>query len=75
MTIAFTLSIGAMVVLAISLALFIGCTLLAWRQGMFDTYGGYAGGLDGLFLFALYACLWALPSLLAWVAWATWWKL
>lgn len=74
MTVAFTLSTGAMVVLAISLALLIGCTLIAWCQDMFGSSGGYLGGLDGLFLFLLYACLWAVPSLLVWAVWATWWK-
>jgi hypothetical protein len=68
----FTITLPVLILLGISLALFIGTTVLAHYQGMFDNSGGYAGGLDGLFLLILYAIFWAIPSLVAWAIWATW---
>lgn len=69
-----TLTLPFLLLAGFSLLLFIAVTFLAHQQGMFDGGGGYAGGLDGLFLMMLYALLWAAPSLLAWAVWATWWR-
>lgn len=73
MTITFTLPF--LLLAGFSLALFIGVTILAHSQGMFDgSGGGYLGGIDALFTIILYAVFWAVPSLLAWAVWATWWR-
>lgn len=69
-----TISLPALILIGISLALFIGVTVLCFYQGMFDNSGGYAGGLDGLFTLILYLIFWALPSLAGWAIWATWWR-
>jgi len=51
-----TLSLPALILIGISLALFVGVTILAHSQGMFDGGGGgYLGGIDALFTIILYA--------------------
>ncbi|MEJ1933869.1 hypothetical protein WDZ92_27035 [Nostoc sp. NIES-2111] len=67
-----TISIPVLILFGISLALFIGTTVLAFYQGMFDGGGGYGGGLGSLFLVILYLIFWGIPSLAAWAIWATW---
>lgn len=69
-----TLTMPFLLLAGLSLLLFIGATILAHQQGLFDGGGGYAGGLDAVFIVILYAVFWAIPSLLAWAVWATWWK-
>ena len=70
-----TLSLPVLILIGISLALFVGVTILAHSQGMFDGGGGgYLGGIDALFTIILYVVFWAVPSLLAWAIWATWWR-
>ena len=70
-----TLSLSVLVLIGISLSLFVGVTILAHSQGMFDRGGGgYLGGINALFTIILYAVFWAVPSLLAWAIWATWWR-
>lgn len=70
-----TISLPVLILLGLSLALFVGATILAHSQGMFDAGGGgYLGGIDAMFTMILYTLLWALPSLLAWAVWATWWR-
>jgi len=57
-----TLSLPVLVLIGISLALFVGATILAHSQSMFDGGGGgYAGGLDGLFTIILYVVVWVVP--------------
>ena len=71
-----TLSLPVLILIGISFAMFIGVTILAHSQGMFDGGGGgYLGGIDALFTIILYAVFWVVPSLLAWAIWATWWRL
>lgn len=70
-----TLSLPVLALIALSLALFVGVTILAHSQGLFDGGGGsLLGGINALFTVALYAVFWAAPSLLAWAVWATWWR-
>lgn len=66
--ISYPLLVGAL----LSLALFCAVTFLAFRKGMFDGGGGYASGLEGVFLIALYAFLWAIPTLAGWAIYAPW---
>lgn len=69
-----TISLPALILIVLSLALFIGVTFLCFCQGMFDDGGGYGGGLGGMFIFIFYAVFWAIPSLAGWAIWATWWR-
>lgn len=70
-----TISLPVLALIVISLVLFVGVTILAHSQGMFDGGGGsLAGGVNALFTVTLYAVFWAAPSLLAWAVWATWWR-
>lgn len=69
-----TLPLPLLLLAGLSLLLFINATILAHKNGMFDGGGGYAGGVEAIFLVALYLIFWALPSLLAWAVWATWWR-
>jgi len=70
-----TISLPVLILIGVCLALFIGVTLLAHSQGLFDKGGGgYLGGIDSLFTMILYTLLWAVPSLLIWAIWATWWR-
>lgn len=69
-----TLTIPFLLLSCFSMLLFICVTIFCYWQGMFDGGGGYAGGLDGLFIVIAYAVLWVVPTLLAWAVWATWWR-
>lgn len=69
-----TISLSALVLIGLSVALFIGVTVLCFMQGMFDGGGGYAGGLGSIFTFLFYVVFWAVPSLAGWAIWATWWR-
>ena len=70
-----TISLGAMILIGISVALFVGTTILCHLQGLFDgSSGGYLSGLDSLFTIIIYAVFWAIPSLASWAIWATWWR-
>jgi len=67
-----TLTLPLLLLAGFSLLLFIGVTILAYSQGLYDGRGGLGGAMEGAFLVILYAICWALPSLLTWAVWATW---
>lgn len=68
----FSISLAVLVGLAFSAVLFIIATVICWRQGLFDGGGGYAGGLDAVFIIFMYVIFWILPSILTWAIYATW---
>jgi hypothetical protein len=71
----FSLSIGAMALIALTIVLFVGMTLLCWLGGLFDGAGGAFGcDTSPLFIAFFFAIGWALPSLAAWAVWATWFR-
>ena len=73
MTFSISLSLGAVLLLAMSLLLFVLVTWFCVSQGLFDDGGGYID-LSGFFVFVIYVIGWAMPSLVAWAVWATWFQ-
>lgn len=67
MTVAITLSLGAALLIACSVLLFVGETVLFWWMGLYDTI---PGDFDLGVLMGLYGLLWALPCSTATAIWA-----